>query len=113
LSKIEIRGMLASCERGRDQDFVNPRGLGLMLDNAVGIAGAIVGGFVFREFGAAGISRIRRKVVASCGQIGDTSMANNGSPPFRPEQIVWVPVWRSRRQAAPGCTYSRCTGTSF
>jgi hypothetical protein len=68
-------------------EVVNPRGQGLMLDNAVGIAGTIVGGFVFREFGAAGISRIRRKVVASCGQIGDTSMANNDSPPFRPEQI--------------------------
>jgi hypothetical protein len=68
---------------------------------------------VFRAFGAAGSTRIGRKVVASGGQIGDTSMANNDSPPFRPEQIAWVPVWRSRRQAAPRCTYFRCTGTSF
>ena len=36
--------------------IVNARGQGLILDIALGIVGAIVGGFLFSLFGAAGVS---------------------------------------------------------
>ncbi|MBV8169529.1 MAG: GlsB/YeaQ/YmgE family stress response membrane protein, partial [Alphaproteobacteria bacterium] len=36
--------------------IVNKRGEGVLLDIALGIVGAMVGGFVFERFGAAGVT---------------------------------------------------------
>jgi uncharacterized membrane protein YeaQ/YmgE (transglycosylase-associated protein family) len=38
--------------------IVNRRGEGLLLDVALGVVGAVVGGFLFNFFGASGISGI-------------------------------------------------------
>lgn len=44
-----IAGFIAS-------KLVNKRGEGILLDILLGIVGAVVGGFVFAQFGAAGVT---------------------------------------------------------
>jgi uncharacterized membrane protein YeaQ/YmgE (transglycosylase-associated protein family) len=51
--------------------IVNKSGEGALLDIALGIVGAVVGGFVFNTFGAAGVTgfNIYSLVVATIGAI--------------------------------------------
>ena len=51
--------------------IVNKRGEGLFLDIILGIVGAVVGGFVFRAFGAAGVTGLNlySLIVAVIGSI--------------------------------------------
>jgi len=51
--------------------IVNKRGEGMMLDIALGIVGAIVGGILFNAFGAAGITGLNlySMIVAVIGSI--------------------------------------------
>jgi uncharacterized membrane protein YeaQ/YmgE (transglycosylase-associated protein family) len=51
--------------------IVNKTGEGLILDIVLGIVGAIVGGFLFQEFGAAGITGLNlySMVVAVVGAV--------------------------------------------
>jgi uncharacterized membrane protein YeaQ/YmgE (transglycosylase-associated protein family) len=51
--------------------IVNKRGEGIMLDIALGIVGAIVGGFLFSAFGAEGITGLNlySMVVAVIGSV--------------------------------------------
>lgn len=51
--------------------IVNKRGEGILLDIILGILGAIVGGFVFRLFGASGVTglNIYSLIVAVVGSI--------------------------------------------
>ena len=59
-----IAGFLASM-------IVNKRGEGFFLDVLLGILGAVVGGFLFTEFGAAGVTGLNlySMVVAVVGAI--------------------------------------------
>ena len=59
-----ISGFIAS-------KIVNKTGEGLILDIVLGIVGAIVGGFVFAQFGAAGVTglNLRSMVVAVVGAV--------------------------------------------
>jgi len=36
--------------------MVNKRGSGMLLDVGLGVVGAVVGGFLFKQFGAAGVT---------------------------------------------------------
>ena len=51
--------------------LVNKRGEGLLLDILLGIVGAVVGGWLFRTFGAAGVSGLNlySLVVAVIGAV--------------------------------------------
>jgi len=51
--------------------IVNKAGQGIMLDIALGIVGAIVGGFIFSAFGASGITglNIYSMIVAIIGSV--------------------------------------------
>jgi uncharacterized membrane protein YeaQ/YmgE (transglycosylase-associated protein family) len=51
--------------------IVNKRGEGIMLDIALGIVGAIVGGFLFSAFGAEGITGLNlySMIVAVIGSV--------------------------------------------
>ena len=51
--------------------IVNKSGDGLILDLVLGIVGAVVGGFIFNEFGAAGVTglNIYSLVVAVVGAV--------------------------------------------
>jgi len=51
--------------------IVNKRGEGIMLDIALGIVGAIVGGFIFSAFGASGITGLNlySMIVAIIGSV--------------------------------------------
>lgn len=51
--------------------IVNKRGEGLFLDIILGIVGAVVGGFVFRAFGGAGVTGLNlySLIVAVIGSI--------------------------------------------
>ena len=51
--------------------IVNKRGEGLILDIVLGVVGALVGGFVFNMFGAAGVSglNIYSLIVAVVGAV--------------------------------------------
>ena len=59
-----IAGFIAS-------KIVNKTGEGLILDIGLGIVGGIVGGFLFNQFGAAGVTglNIRSMVVAVVGAV--------------------------------------------
>jgi uncharacterized membrane protein YeaQ/YmgE (transglycosylase-associated protein family) len=59
-----IAGFIASM-------LVNKRGEGLLLDIALGIVGALVGGFIFSPFGAAGITsfNLYSMIVAIIGAV--------------------------------------------
>lgn len=51
--------------------IVNKSGEGLILDLVLGIVGAVVGGFIFNEFGAAGVTglNIYSLIVAVIGAV--------------------------------------------
>ncbi|WP_428377407.1 GlsB/YeaQ/YmgE family stress response membrane protein [Lichenicoccus sp.] len=51
--------------------IVNKSGEGLLLDLVLGIVGAVVGGFIFNEFGAAGVTglNIYSLIVAVVGAV--------------------------------------------
>ncbi len=51
--------------------LVNKRGEGILLDIVLGIVGAVVGGFVFRAFGASGVTglNIYSLIVAVIGAV--------------------------------------------
>ncbi len=61
---VRVAGFLGS-------KIVNKSGEGALLDIALGIVGAVVGGFVFNTFGAAGVTgfNIYSLVVATIGAI--------------------------------------------
>ena len=51
--------------------IVNKSGAGIVLDILLGIVGAVVGGFIFRSFGASGVSgvNIYSLIVAVIGSV--------------------------------------------
>lgn len=51
--------------------IVNKRGEGLLLDIVLGIVGAVIGGWLFRQFGAAGVTGLNlySLVVAVIGAV--------------------------------------------
>jgi len=57
-----IAGFIAS-------KLVNHTGVGVILDTVLGIVGAVVGGFLFHLFGAAGVTGLNlwSLLVAACG----------------------------------------------
>jgi uncharacterized membrane protein YeaQ/YmgE (transglycosylase-associated protein family) len=63
-----ILGLLAGFIASK---LVNNRGEGVFLDIVLGVVGAIVGGFVFRAFGAAGVTglNIYSLIVAVIGAV--------------------------------------------
>lgn len=63
-----ILGLLAGFIASK---LVNNRGEGVLLDIVLGIVGAVVGGFVFRAFGATGVTglNIYSLVVAVIGAV--------------------------------------------